>query len=139
MKEDASFGVIPLSKGEGKWKVFLVQHKHARYWGFPKGHPEPGESPLQTAVRELKEETNLDIVRYLQEEPLTEEYRFTFDSRRIHKRVFYYVAEVEGEIALQNKEIEDGKWVSFPEAIDQVTHQEGKSILQQVVKILAKM
>ena len=136
MQQDESFGVIPLSKARGHWEVFLIQHKRSGYWGFPKGHAESNETPQEAAFRELKEETNLEFVRYLQTEPLMEQYTFSMEGRRVFKRVFYFVAEVEGKVALQKGEIHDGRWVPFDGAAAQVTHQEGKSILAQVEKIL---
>jgi 8-oxo-dGTP pyrophosphatase MutT (NUDIX family) len=139
MKKEESFGIIPLWNNKGSWEVLLIQLKHGRYWGFPKGHPEPGEAPKETAIRELKEETNLDVVRYLQEAPLEEQYQFTIERRRVFKRVHYFVAEVAGELILQKKEVQSGIWVLFPQAIDQVTHPEGKAILIEVEKILSKV
>ncbi len=42
-------------------EAFLIQHVNGKHWGFPKGHPEEGESFEQIAVRELFEETGLQI------------------------------------------------------------------------------
>jgi ADP-ribose pyrophosphatase YjhB (NUDIX family) len=109
MEQDESFGIIPLSKQSGEWQVFLVFHKHARYWGFPKGHAEGNETPEEAASRE---------------------------QRYIVKRVFYYIAEVTGTVKLQEKEIEGGVWVSLPDAMNQITHPEGKSIIALVEKLL---
>lgn len=134
--QDESFGVVPLSLENGEWKVFLIQHRHGRYWGFPKGHAEKGEVPEEAAIRELKEETNLEIVRFLQKETLMEQYQFTLEKQRVFKRVYYFVAVVQGDVILQKNEISDGKWLSIPNALIQVTHPEGKSILVQVEKIL---
>lgn len=139
MQKDESFGVIPLSCARGLWEVFLIQHQRGRYWGFPKGHAEPGETPQQAAFRELKEETNLEIVRYLQKEPLSEQYYFMMEGRRIFKRVLYFIAEVEGTVKLQEKEIQNGVWLPLTDAIEKVTHAEGKAILSQVEKILPKI
>lgn len=136
MEKDESFGVVPLSFEKGYWEVFLIQHRHGRYWGFPKGHAEHNETPQQAAERELKEETNLDIVRFLQDEPFVEQYQFTLEGRRISKRVFYFAAIVSGRIELQKKEIQDGTWITLRDAFDKITHQEGKTILAQVEKIL---
>ncbi len=134
MEQEESFGVIPLSKKSGEWKVFLIQHKKGRYWGFPKGHAESGETAQQTAFRELKEETNLDVVRCLQEEPFVEQYQFSKKGLRVEKRVTYFVAEVGGLVRLQEEEIQGGIWVPFPEALTKVTHTEGRAILQQVAE-----
>lgn len=138
MEKDESFGVVPLSQESGEWKVLLIQHRKGKYWGFPKGHAEREESPEQAAFRELKEETNLELIRYLQGEPLFEKYQFLKMGKRVEKKVLYFIAEVEGELKLQEKEIKAAIWVPFPEAIDQATHKEGKEILTRVAKILTR-
>ena len=114
MRQDESFGIIPLRKDKGHWEVFLIQHRGARYWGFPKGHAEEGETPLEAAERELKEETNLECARMLQEEPLVENYQFLAEGKRVSKRVLYFIAEVKGTPILQQEELNDGIWISFP-------------------------
>lgn len=139
LKKEESFGIIPLRHTSKNWEIFLIQHARSRYWGFPKGHGEEGETPEQSAVRELKEETNLDVVRYLQEKPLEEQYYFRMEGRQVFKKVFYYVAEVKGEVILQKNEVQNGIWIPFSEAIDKVTHVEGKTIVAQVEKILANL
>lgn len=139
MKKEESFGIIPLTKKSGQWEVFLIQLKHGRYWGFPKGHPEANETHIETAERELKEETNLEVVRYLQETPLSEQYHFTQEKRRIFKRVQYFIAEVTGDVILQTLEVQSGMWILLPQAIEKVTHAEGKAILTEVEKILSKL
>ncbi|MBM3184423.1 MAG: NUDIX domain-containing protein [Chlamydiae bacterium] len=138
IQREESFGIIPLSRKNGNWEVFLIQHRGGRYWGFPKGHREPKETALEAASRELKEETNLDCVRLLREKPLEEEYSFHFDRKRILKKVLYFIAEVDGTVHLQKTEINDGTWLPFPEAIEQVTHPEGKAILTEVMRYLEK-
>ncbi len=138
-QQDQSYGVIPLSYRQDHWEVFLIQHRLGRHWGFPKGHAESNETPQQAGCRELKEETNLDLVRFLQVEPLLEQYQFVLDKRRVFKRVFYFVAEVSGEIILQKKEIVDGIWLPITTAYEQLSHPEGRAILSQVEKILANI
>ena len=136
MRRDESFGVIPLRKKDGKWEVFLIQHNKSGYWGFPKGHAEKGEKHIEAAFRELKEETNLELVNLLNEKLLTEQYTFILDRKRVFKQVQYFVAEVDGEVKLQEQEIHDGKWLVFQKAMAQVTHQEGKALLVEVEKML---
>ena len=136
MKYEESFGVIPLSKERGHWEVFLIQHRHGGYWGFPKGHAELNETPQEAAFRELKEETHLDFVSFLREEPFMEQYRFFADGKKISKKVFYFVAQVTGEVKLQPEENQAGMLLPLPQALEQVTHQEGKSILAEVAKML---
>lgn len=139
MRKDESFGVIPLSKTKGHWEVFLIQHNKSGYWGFPKGHAEADETPQEAAFRELKEETNLELINLIKNEPLKEQYTFILERRRVFKQVFYFIAEVGGEVALQEGEIHDGIWLPYAEAIARVTHQEGKTLLSQVEQYLPKI
>jgi bis(5'-nucleosidyl)-tetraphosphatase len=140
MKYEESFGIIPLRKTEGGfWEVFLIQHNKGHYWGFPKGHAEEDEMPIETAFRELKEETNLDPVDCLRNDPFVEQYQFTIKGERVSKRVSYFAAEVTGNVILQSIEIQNGMWVPLDQAIEMITHAEGKSILSQVVTILPKL
>ncbi len=136
MRHEESFGVIPLSRTDGEWKVFLIRHKHGRYWGFPKGHGEGSETPQESALRELKEETNLELVRLFLEEPFVESYSFILSGRRIFKKVSYFIAEVGGDVQLQQEEIQDGIWLPLPEALEKVTHREGKAILRKIDRLL---
>ena len=134
---DESFGIIPLRQNQGCWEVFLIQHRqHRRYWGFPKGHAEANETHEQSACRELKEETNLEVKHFIKSEPLVEQYQFTLNGQRVSKSVLYFIAEVVGDVILQKQEISDGIWLTFSKAMQQISHIEGKEILAQVEKIL---
>src|SRR5262245_48778919 len=113
MKHEKSFGVIPLKKHKGEWKVLLINHKKGSFWAFPKGHAEPGETPEQSAARELFEETGLKIVRKLTEKTLSETYHFRREAWLIKKTVLYFVAEVKGKIVLQPGEVYDCRWVKL--------------------------
>ncbi len=136
MRYEESFGVVPLRKHDKNWEVFLIQHTKGLYWGFPKGHKEFEETPQQAAFRELKEETNLDCVRCLQDAPLKESYQFIAKGEKVSKSVWYFIAEVCGNVILQSKEIQNGAWFTFPDAKDRLTHMEGKTILSQVAHLL---
>ena len=135
---DESYGVIPLKKVEQKWQVYLIQHKNGNHWGFPKGHANLSETPQKAALRELKEETNLQFVKFLQQDPLIEQYQFTKDNQLVSKKVFYFLMEVEGEVKLQIEEILQGKWLNITEAKDQMTFQEGKNLITQLEVLLKR-
>lgn len=84
-------------------------------WTLPKGTPEPGETLEQTAVREVTEETGLEV-RIV--EPLAAiEYDFVQDGTRIHKTVHYFLMEVVGgNLSRHDAEFERVRWVPFDEA-----------------------
>jgi 8-oxo-dGTP pyrophosphatase MutT (NUDIX family) len=136
MKEE-SFGVIPVAYQEGAWHLFLIQHMRSKYWGFPKGHREGDEKPLDAALRELFEETALRCKRLIIQEPFIEEYQFMKRGVMIDKKVYYYLAEVIGTPCLQTEEIRDGKWVTLEKGLSMVTHDESRLILFSVARHLS--
>lgn len=135
MKQEHSYGVIPLRQKEGRWQVLLIQH-HAGHWAFPKGHADRGETPRQAAERELAEETGLKIKVYLAEEPLSESYWFTVKQQKIHKTVDYFIAVVEGRVVIQEAEIQASRWLDVEEAAAVLTFPQAKKLCGQVQQLL---
>lgn len=60
---DKSIGVIPFHKDTTGALYFCVVHHSGGHWGFPKGHTKEGEEELETALRELREETGINEVK----------------------------------------------------------------------------
>lgn len=111
-------------------------HREGNHWGFPKGKANPGETPLQSATRELKEETGLIVSDVLLQQPMIEQYQFRRKRQFIVKTVQYFPAFVEGSLNLQEEEIRDAKWMTIPEALQQLTFKEARHILQEFVRCL---
>ena len=61
MLREKSCGALVYRKRKEKYELLLIKHKSGGHWSFPKGHVESGENELQTALREIKEETGLDV------------------------------------------------------------------------------
>lgn len=136
MFSEVSYGIIPLQKQGDGWFVLLVQHSSSHYWGFPKGHAEGEESPKEAATRELKEETNLDIEKFLSESIFEEHYQFYFRGKHIDKTVWYFAAEVSGTIQLQQREVGDSKWVPLHEAKEHLTYETDKTVICNAIALL---
>ncbi len=136
MKKVESFGIVPLRRENNEWKVLLILHREGNHWGFPKGKANEGEKQLETACRELKEETNLNIKEVLRDTPFVEHYQFRRKSEQIHKSAFYFPAMVEGELLCQPEEIRDAKWCSLNEALNQLSFKQAKHILCEIMRYL---
>lgn len=140
MKKEISYGIVPLRLHQHEWQLLLIQH-HAGHWSFPKGHADPGETPKQTAERELQEETGLTIQRFLSSDPLIENYIFTLHGQRISKAVHYFLALVHGKVKIQEQEIKASQWLSLSEAFERISFSEAKRICletNEFLKILDK-
>ena len=135
-KTEISYGIIPLKFIEGIWHIFLIQHIGGNHWGFPKGKPQENESPKDSAIRELKEETGLTPAKFLVEDPFIESYHFYRNHQEIQKKVHYYLVQVEVYISLQQDEIADGRWFLFKEAYSRISFDESKFIFSQVQELM---
>ncbi len=132
MKNVEAFGIIPFKKESGL-KVLLVLHHEGDYWGFPKGRPEPDESPMESARRELKEETGLDVLEWIQPDPLIEHYQFQLNAEIIEKTVYYFVAWVKGEVRRQAEEIAECQWVNAHVAVEYLSTPARQNLYNQAL------
>ena len=84
-------------------------------WTLPKGTPDAGETIEETALREVGEETGLEV-RIVAQLPSIE-YAFVQDGTRIHKTVHYFLMEpTGGDLDQHDHEFERVRWVPFEEA-----------------------
>jgi 8-oxo-dGTP pyrophosphatase MutT (NUDIX family) len=84
-------------------------------WSLPKGTPDDGETAEQTALREVREETGLEV-RIL-DSVGDIHYRFVRDGRRIEKTVHYFLMEVTGgDLERHDHEFEELRWFDVAEA-----------------------
>lgn len=132
-KTDVSYGIIPLRRVGDEWEVFLI-HQFSKignnsYWVFPKGHPDDGESPLQTALRELKEETNLVPTKVESEPTFKLEYSFVFDETKIDKTVEFFIGVIEEtEFKVDTIEVKEAGWYTLDAAAERLDYQDTKQM-----------
>lgn len=131
MKTDRSYGVIPLRQSDEGWLFLTIQHQ-VGHWDFPKGHPEGAESEKETASRELKEETGLEIAEWLDLPPATNRYQGTKDGEPVDKTVLYFAAVVKGELLLSAREAQDAFWGSYEAVRERLTYDNSRLVIDQV-------
>ena len=127
MKKEKACGTIIIDND----KVLLIRQKQG-FYGFPKGHVEGNETEVETAIRETKEETNLDVV-------VDESKRFEISyivNDNIDKNVVYFLAKLVGEnnIIAQEEEINEVIWVDIDKVEDILTFDNLKELWKEVLK-----
>lgn len=113
-----SAGGVVLRQGRHGPELVLGLHQRDRRratWGLPKGTPDGDETPEETALREVHEETGLQV-RIL--DTIGDiHYRFVRDGHRIHKTVHYFLMEATGgDLADHDHEFDDVRWFALGEA-----------------------
>ena len=110
---EKSCGGIIFYKTRQNTKILLVKNNNGRYWSFPKGHIEDGETEQETAIREIKEETGLDVT-------LVNNFREISEYRpfgKIRKRVVFFLARAfTDNVKIQEEEIDSYIWVDLQQA-----------------------
>jgi 8-oxo-dGTP pyrophosphatase MutT (NUDIX family) len=134
---EKSCGAIVYRKFHGNTEILLIRHVKSGYWSFPKGHIEDGETELETAVREIKEETGLDVF-------VDTGFRetVTFSPRRdAQKTVVYFVAKAARghDISPQAGEISEIRWVEINKALNHLTYDNDRIIVNRAKAFIALM
>jgi 8-oxo-dGTP pyrophosphatase MutT (NUDIX family) len=118
-------------------EILLISTQSGRRWQLPKGHLESGETPLQAAVREVREETG--VTGQIVAELPGVEYWYVEKgaSRRIHKRVDYYLLHyVSGDAAdFDPQEVSGASWFSWDEGIARISFDNERRVLEQARRL----
>ena len=131
---EKSCGFVVYRESEGVREYLLVSALNNKY-GFPKGHVERGETEYETAVRELKEETNLEV-RFVNGFRRQIEYILP-QKRDTIKHCVYFLGEyTEGELIRQEEEVLDAVFVGFDHAMQMIPFANARAVLQEADEYL---
>ncbi|MCK5735445.1 MAG: NUDIX domain-containing protein [Spirochaetaceae bacterium] len=132
METDYAWGAVVINPYR---HYLLVLHASGNHWDHPKGHAEPGETPVETALREIAEEAEIEveIINGFQSEA-----EWTLPDGR-PKKVVYYLARHIGELKTKGMEGEilDTIWLPYHEAREKITYDSGKEVLDKAEKFLS--
>lgn len=108
---------------------YLLLHYESGHWDFPKGHIEPGEGAKETAERELKEETGISGVRFVDGYRETLRYFFRQKGVGIFKIVVYFLAETEQPDVTLSSEHVGFEWLPYEDALSRLTFKNSRDLL----------
>jgi 8-oxo-dGTP pyrophosphatase MutT (NUDIX family)/RimJ/RimL family protein N-acetyltransferase len=130
---EKSCGAVINRNKYGMKEFLLVKSKDDEHWGFPKGHMEENENEVDTALREVYEETGLDI-KIMDKFRVETEY---FVSAYVLKKVIYFIGiPKDTKVKIQTEEIGDYKWLSYEEAMKVLTYESSKTVLKSAEEFL---
>ena len=101
-------------------------------WSFPKGHVEPGETLLQAALRETREETGIEAA-------LLEDYPLPVPSAREDdcRTVWFYPARyLAGDLCAQKSEVSEAGWIKISDAAKRITFAPDRAAFLKALEIM---
>ncbi len=93
--------------------VLLMRHPHR--WDLPKGHVDEGETNLQCALRELDEETGIQLEHLRIDEGFKYKDRYVVSGKKTKKRktLIIYMAELVEDVEIVPTEHESYEWITW--------------------------
>lgn len=131
MEKQYSYGAIVVRQEKGNLIYLLVKNFRGE-WGFPKGHKEKNEKPLDTAMREIWEETSIKDLKFAPgfKEELV--YRYEGEIKTIEKHAIYFIAvTTQSELKCLDAEHTELRWGSYEEAMKLLTFENTKELLKK--------
>ena len=125
---EKSCGAIVYRKSHGNTEILLIKHVNSGHWSFPKGHVEGSETEIETAQREIKEETGIDVII----DPSFRETVSYFPRKDTQKGVVYFIGKAKNfEFIPQEEEIAQIRWVDIGHATSILTYENDKTIVNK--------
>lgn len=131
-----SAGGVVHRSAAGQLEIVLVHRRQPPLLALPKGTPTAGETLAETAIRETREETGLQVEI---EEPIRAiSYFFVHHRTRFHKTVhFFLMRPIGGRLEDHDHEFDEVRWVQIDEALRIMTHATERGVVQHAAELLA--
>ena len=132
VRDAIAAGGVVMRGAQDSLEVIVAGRESDRTWVFPKGTPDRGETIEETALREVREESGLDvdIVRPIG----TIDYWFAVPGERVHKIVhFFLMTSSGGDTSRHDHEYDDVRWVPVADARRMLTYDTYRDMLDRAI------
>jgi len=122
----------------GRREIVVVHRRAPILWALPKGTPDSGETLEETALRETREETGLEVEI---ESPISSiRYFFVRGSTRFNKSVhFFLMRPIDGALELHDEEFDEVRWAPASEALALLTHATERSVVERAMALIERI
>ncbi len=129
MADEKSCGAIVFTYENGIRKYVIIREAgiYQGHCGFPKGHMEAGETERDTAIREVKEETGLDVELFDGFRQVDEHFLAREGRPNDKKTNVYFLAEYhDQELKAQESEVSEIVLMDYRDALESLQYNESK-------------
>lgn len=134
MIEERSAGAVLFNETDSG-KKFLLLNYPSGHWDFVKGNIEKGESLRQTVIREIREETGITDVEFIDGFEDKIEYHYQRDGNLVHKEVVFFLAKTKTIDVKISHEHLGFVWLNFDDALKKVTYKNAKDTMNKVKRL----
>jgi 8-oxo-dGTP pyrophosphatase MutT (NUDIX family) len=138
-RSEISAGGVVYERKDDDVRVALAARRTRKgelVWGLPKGGIDEGESEVDAAIREVREETGLEAV--VEEDLGQIRYMYVWEGVRVRKSVrFFLMQATGGDVSRHDDEMEDVRWFSLPSAIRRAAYRGEREVLERARDRLA--
>ena len=138
MAKEKSCGAVVFKRQKDGSGKYLLLHYEAGHWDFPKGNQEKNEKEEQTALREVKEETGIEDIEFVDGFRETIKYFYKNGEETVFKEVAFFLAQSATEKVELSKEHIGYAWVSYEHACKKLTFNTSKELLRKANQFLYK-
>jgi 8-oxo-dGTP pyrophosphatase MutT (NUDIX family) len=120
---------------DGRLELVLVHRRSPVLWALPKGTPDSGETLEETALRETREETGLEVEI---ERPVRSiRYFFVRGTTRFHKTVhFFLMRAIGGSTDAHDTEFDEVRWLGVEEALALLSHATERTVVEEALSLV---
>lgn len=132
MQIEKSCGVI-VYQDKPDTRYLIVKSKAGGHWGFTKGHIEENETEIDAARREVKEETDLDVLIH-EDFKTSMEYKISETTKK--EVILFLGTPTSASVTIQESEIAGYKWATFIDTLNMFEYESQKQVLKQAHEFL---
>lgn len=134
---ERSAGII-IFRQLGEGREYLLLHYPGGHIDFPKGHMEKDETERETALRELKEETGLEKITWIEGYREKIHYDYHRGENLMSKDVIFFLARTTQKKITISFEHRGSFWLPYQEAVDKLSFASAKDLLRKAEKFLTR-